>query len=165
MTDLKDLIARQRAKIEQRAVEPLDVVVDGEVVHLTFSRISTDDWQQLVAEHPPRTFRDTEQGRPKKLVYADSTIGYNQHKLPRDYPAASITVNGDDVDQSTWAELYSVLATAHQNNVGTVIWGLNVFDAITELENLGKAEAGSLSSLPANRASRRGGSKASSPQK
>jgi hypothetical protein len=163
MTDLKDLIAQQRVKIEQPKTESVDVVLGKELVSLEFARLLPDDWQALVATHPPRTTED-HRGR-STMVHADSHIGYDQHTLPRDYPADRIKVNGEDVDAGTWRDLYTVLNSVHKNNVGTTIWGLNVFDAIKELEALGKAGAGSPSGSPANRASRRAGSKASSQQK
>lgn len=163
MSDLKSLIAKQRVQVEQPKTESVDVVLANELVTLVFARLLPDDWQQLVAEHPPRTV-EGHNGRVT-MVHADSHIGYDQHTLPRDYPVHRITVNGEAVDAEMWRELYTVLNSVHKNNVGTTIWGLNVFDAIKELQALGKAGAGLPSSSPANRASRRAASKASSRQK
>lgn len=154
MSDLKDLIARQRAKVERPRTESVDVVLGDELVSVAVSRVMPDDWQQLVAAHPPRTG-----------VTADANMGYNQNTLPRAYPADRISVGGKEVSQEDWAEIYSVLESVDKNNIHTTIWGVNVFSAIKELQALGKAGAGSQSSLPANRAYRRAGSKASSPQK
>lgn len=147
MTDLKDLIARQRVEIEQPKNESVDVVLGGELVRVQVSRLLPDVWQQLVAEHPPRKVERVEvDGKRVSMVHSDSNVGYDQQGLPRDYPADHITVDGAEVDQETWRELFSVLNSVHQNNVHTVMWGLNVFDAIKELDSLGKAKAGSPSS-------------------
>lgn len=144
--DLKDLIAKQRVEIERPVTETVDVVLGGELVTVVFSRLLPDDWQQLVAEHPPRTLGGD---RPRQVL-SDGHVGYDQKALPRDYPVTHIAVAGEAVDVETWHALYDVLNTVHRENVHTVIWGLNVFDAIRELKSLGKAAAGSQSSSPAN---------------
>jgi hypothetical protein len=92
-------------------------------------------------------------------------VGFDQWTLPRGYPAERIKVDGETVTQETWGELVDVLAFSHRMNVTTLMWGLNVFEAAKELATLGKAPAGQRSSSPANRASRRAGSKAASRQK
>lgn len=143
MTDLKDLIARQRVEIERPKTDPVDVVLGGELVRVEVARLLPDAWQQLVAEHPPRTVESEDR---KTMVHSDVNVGYDQKTLPRDYPADHITVNGSPVDAATWRDMFSVLNAVHQNNVHTVMWGLNVFDAIKELKALGKAKAGSPSS-------------------
>lgn len=158
--DLKALIAEQKAEIESVKTESVDVVLGKERVTVEVARLLPDDWQQLVAEHPPRKLAGK-----TLMVHSDSSIGYDQNGLPRDYPAEKIRVGGETVDQETWREIYTVLNTVHRNNVGTVIWGLNVFDAVQELQELGKAVAGLSSASHANRESRRAASKGGSRRK
>lgn len=152
--DVKALIARQRAIIEAPKTDGLNVALGGELVPVEVARLMPDDWQLLVAAHPPR-----------KSSRTDANIGYDQHGLCRSYPADRITVAGEPIDAETWADLWDSLNSVNKNNVHTLIWGLNVYDAIKELQELGKAAAGSPSSSPGNRASRRAGSKGGSPQK
>lgn len=151
MVDLKDLIARQRAEVEAPKTLPVNVALAGELVTVEVARLLPDDWQALVANHPPRA-----------TSKSDAKIGYDQNALPRGYPADRIKVAGEPVDQETWVELYAVLNSVNKNNVGSVIWGLNVYEALQELAELGKAAAGQRSSSPANRESRRAASKGGS---
>lgn len=132
--DLKELIARQRAKVEQAKSDSVDVVLGGELAKIAVQAMRPDEWQKLIGEHPPRAGA------------GDSSVGYNQYELTRDYPAELLSVNGEDVTREEWADLFPLLDVAHQNNVHTVVWGVNVFGAIQELQKLGKAAAGQPSS-------------------
>lgn len=152
--DLKALIAQQRANIEATKTETVNVVLGEELVPVEVSRLLPDDWQSLVAAHPPR-----------KTSKSDANIGYDQNGLPRDYPAEKIKVAGEPVSSDTWRELYAVLNSVNRNNVGTVIWGLNVYEAIQELQALGKAAADQQSASQGNRESRRAASKGGNPRK
>lgn len=152
--DLKALIAQQRASVEATKTETVNVVLGRELVEVEISRLLPDDWQSLVAANPPR-----------KTSKSDANIGYDQNGLPRNYPAAKIRVAGEPVSSDMWRELYEVLNSVNRNNVGTVIWGLNVYEAIQELQELGKAVADSQSASQGNRASRRVASKGGSPRK
>lgn len=151
---LQDLINKQRAELAQDKTGDVEIVLGGELVQVTVTKLMPDEWQQLVAVHPPRP-----------TATGDANIGYDQAALPRDYPADRITVAGENVDTATWQELWSVLETAHRNNVGTLMWGLNHYAAIKELRELGKAAAGQPSSSPAPSGSRPAASKAGSPRK
>ena len=149
MSNLKDLIARQRAEVEAPKSLPVNVALGGELVEVEISRLLPDDWDALVLAHPPRA-----------TSRSDAKIGYDQRALPRNYPASHIRVAGEPVDQETWVEVYASLRSVNKNNVGTLMWGLNIFDELKELQALGKAAAGRQSSSPANRESRRAASKA-----
>jgi len=149
--DLKALIAKQREALAEVKTKTLEVVLGGEAVEVVVAKVSPDEWQELASSHPPR-----------RTNTGDHSIGYDQYALPRDYPAGRITVGGEPVDQEEWAEIYSVLEAVHRNSIGSLIWGLNVYDVMQELQRLGKAEAGRQSASPANRESRRAASKAGS---
>lgn len=151
---LKDLIAKQKATVEALASESLNVVLGGELVEVSVTQLRPDEWQALTAANPPRAGID-----------ADRNLGFNQDHLPHDYPAERITVAGEAVDKETWSEIWGVLNSVNRANVGTLIWGINVYSAIVELRELGKAVAGQSSNLPANRESRRAVSKGGSPRK
>jgi hypothetical protein len=151
--NIDDLIARQRAEVESVKSDEVDVVAGGELVTVVVQKLRPDDWQALVASHPPRTG-----------VVADGNVGYDQDALPRAYPAARLTVAGEQVSSEQWAQFFGVLEPVHRNNVHTLIWGVNVFTAVKELQALGKAKAGRPLSSPANRESRRAASKAGSQQ-
>lgn len=152
---LQELIEKQRAEMakpQQKSKAPVSyagVMVDVEVTKLAL----TDDWQNLVAAHPPRENS------------LDGKVGYNQTTLPAQYPAASITVAGESVTQEQWAEIWSGLDSYHRINVNTLMWGLNHYAAMLELAALGKAAAAQQSSSAAPSASPRAGSKAGSPRK
>lgn len=154
--NVQELIAKQRAELAEDKAESVDVVLGGELVAVTVKKLLPDDWQMLVAVHPPR-----------KGATGDANVGYDQASLPRDYPATHIEVAGQPVDDATWADLWAVLDSVHRNNVGSVIWGVNYYAAIKELRELGKAAAGQASSSPAPSGSRpvasKGGSRRKSP--
>lgn len=152
--NIQELIEKQRAIVENPPSDSVNVVVAGEQVEVTVTKIHPDAWQALVAAHPPRT-----------AATVDSNMGYNVYELPRDYPADRIKVGGNDVTSETWKELFSLIDSTHKNNVHTLMWGLNVYAAIQELAALGKAAAGRRSASPATSASRPAASKAGSPRK
>lgn len=152
--DLKALIAEQRARIESTVTDTVDVVMAGQLVTVEVSKLLPDDWQVLVLSNPPRS-----------NVASDARIGYDQDRLPRAYPAEKVKVAGESVDQDTWADTFAVLDNVHRNNVATLIWGVNVFQAVKELQELGKAPAVRSSSSPGNRESRRAASRAANQQK
>lgn len=152
--NVQELIARQRESLAEVKSKNSDVILGGEVVNVEISKVSPDEWQELAFAHPPR-----------KTNSSDMNIGYDQFALPRDYPATHIKVGGEPVSQEDWADLYSVLEAVHRNTVGTLVWALNVYDVMSELQRLGKAAAGRQSASPANRESRRAASKAASRQK
>jgi hypothetical protein len=151
--DIDALIAEQRAEIERVKSEQVDVVAAGKIVTVVVQKLRPDEWQALVAKNAPRT-----------AVSADANVGYNQDALPRVYPVDRIKVAGKTVTPEQWSSFFEVIEPAHKANVHTVMWGLNVFTAIKELQELGKAAAGQQSSSPANRESRRAASKAGSRQ-
>ena len=151
MVDLHALIAKQRDVLAKTKKASVDVVLAGVLVAVEVTKLHPDQWQALVVDHPPRA-----------TAAGDAVVGYDEHGLPRDYPAEKISVGGEPVDQETWQEIYAVLEGVHRNNVGNLIWGLNVYQVLQELKTLGKAAAGRRSSSPANRESRRAASKAGS---
>lgn len=151
---LKDLIAKQRAEVENLGSDSVKVALGGELVEVVIIKLRPDEWENLTASNPPRAGIDS-----------DRNLGFNQDHLPKDYPPERITVAGEPVDAETWADVWSVLTSVNRKNIGTLIWGINVYSAMVELRELGKAEAGQSSSSPANRESRRAASKAGSRQK
>jgi hypothetical protein len=151
--DLKALIAKQRQELETPKTETLNVVLAGELVEVRITKLMPDDWQQLVATHPPRVGIDS-----------DGNLGFDQATLPRDYLATHIQVAGEDIETETWTEMFGLLDSVHRNNIGTVVWGLNVYAAVKELRELGKARADQESASHGNRASRHAASKAGSPR-
>lgn len=125
---IKDLIAKQRAELEAVVEQDVDVVLGGELVTLTFSKALPDEWDALMAAHPPR-----------QSVKGDAAIGYNAKAVSRAYP--KVAANGEKLDAETWGDLFGVLDSVHRNNVEVVIWGINVNDALVKLSDLGKARA------------------------
>lgn len=154
MSELEELIERQRVALESPRFHEITVVVAGVRKTVRVSKLRPDDWQQLVRSCPP-----------SPGYKPDESIGYNQDALPRAYPVERLLVDGEAVSQDLWAALFSVVDSSHKNNLHTAMWDLNVMSSLTELKELGKAEAGQSSSLPANRESRRAASKAASRQK
>jgi hypothetical protein len=152
--DIQALIEKQRTILETPKSESQPVLYGGEKITVEIIELLPDDWQQLVWENPARAG-----------IKADSNVGFNQDLLPRRYPASRVRVGGEEVDQETWATVYAGLKSAHRNIVTTLIWGVNVYDAMLELAALGKAEADRESASQGNRASRRAGSKGGNPPK
>lgn len=137
MSSIKDLIAKQRASLEVQKQGDVEVALGGELVTVTIKRALPEEWDGLVASNPPRVGIET-----------DKMIGYNANGVSRVYPHVSL--NGEAVDSDTWTEVFDVLDSVHRNNIGVLIWGLNVNEALKELRELGKGRAGKESPSPAN---------------
>lgn len=135
--DLKALIEKQRAKIDVVKESSVEVVIGDEKRVVTVGRVRPDAWDALMADNPPR-----------RGVEADAMVGYNVKGVTVAYPL--ISVGGESLDAEGWAELYSVLDSVWRNNIGTLIWGVNVQETLKELQALGKAPAGQSSPSPAN---------------
>lgn len=152
---LQELIEKQRAEMAKpRPKSAAPVEFAGEMVEVEVTKLALpDDWQNLVAAHPPRD---------KSL---DGKVGYNQTTLPAAYPAACIKVAGESVTQEQWAEIWASLESYNRINVNTMMWGLNHYAAMLRLSALGKAAAAQQSSSAAPSASPRAGSKGGSPRK
>lgn len=152
--DLKALIEKQRAQLNDLPFKFGKIAIGGEQVEIAIRKLIPNDWQLLVAEHFPRP---TSEG--------DVKAGYDQHSLPRDYPVDSILVGDEEVDKETWQELYDVLDSPFKNTIGALMFQVNVLDPLTGILPAGKAGAGKRSGSPANRASRRAATKGGNPQK
>ena len=129
MVDVKALIAKQREQLAVRKTWTVDVVCGGEKVKIGLDKIEPDAWDALVASNPPRPG-----------VEGDAMIGYNINAVSAAYP--SPTIDGQAQSAEDWAEFFSVLESVHKNNIGTVIWGMNVNEPMQELRELGKSPAG-----------------------
>lgn len=151
---LKDEIAAARVALEDAPTDEVGVVFNGKLRNVVVTKLLPDDWQQLVAENQPRTGHQSDNG-----------LGYNQNELPRSYPVERIKIDGEQVDAETWREFFEIIEPVDKNNVNTLMWGLNVFEAVKRLQELGKVVAGQPLSSPANRASRRVASRAGNQQK
>jgi hypothetical protein len=152
--DLESLIEQQRASLENPPEVDIPVVLAGQRLTVTVMKARPDDYQALIEECPPR-----------KGVTEDANIGYNQTLLPRQYPVERLRVAGEAVSREAWANLFSVVDVAYKTNLHTAMFQLNMMDTLTELQRLGKAEAGQSSNSPANRESRRAASKGGSREK
>lgn len=137
MTDLKALIAKQRAKNTEVVSDDVDVVLGGEKVVLTVERVHPDIWDALVLAHPPRSGSAS-----------DAELGYNGKSLTLAYPR--ILVDGESISGEGFAEVYGELDSTWRNAIGIVIWGININHALQELRSMGKARAGRRSPSPAN---------------
>lgn len=129
MADIKALIAKQRAELDVVKVATVEVAVGGELVTLSFDKLTPDEWDELVGANPPRVGRES-----------DATIGYNARAVSVGYP--KVSQDGERLDGETWAELFGVLDPVHRNSIEVVLWGLNVNSTLRELRELGKARAG-----------------------
>lgn len=152
--DIKALIAKQKALLETPTTDTVNVHLAGELVAVEVARLLPVAWQELTGANPPR-----------KNNAADTNVGYNQNGVPRGYPVDHLKVDGQDIDQETWSDLFDSLDVTNRHNVHTVMWGTNVYAGVSQLRALGKARADQQSASQGNRASRRGGSKAGSPPK
>lgn len=137
MVDIKDLIAKQREELAVVKQGTAQVSLGGALVKITLERVSADEWSELVGHSPPRPG-----------IEGDATLGYNAGGLSARYPR--VAVDDEVLDAETWADLYKVLDVVNRNSVDLVIWGININETMRELRELGKAQAGKKSSLPAN---------------
>lgn len=151
--DLNALIEKQRASLETPVTDAVDVILGGELVTVEVTKLRPELWDDLVSLHPPRRGS------------TDDGVGYNQKTLPAHYPADRLSVGGEPVTGEQWTAIFASIDPAHRNSVGTVIWGINIYQSVTKLQALGKARAGVLPASPATSGSRRGGSKGGSRQK
>jgi hypothetical protein len=129
--DLKALIEAEKNRVDPHATDVVNVPLGDELVEVEFAKLRADEWHALMAACPPRP------GVP-----SDENLGYNQATAARKYPVSRVRVAGEPVDKETWNALLDVLGGVDHNNLGTVIWGLNVLSAIKRLDDLGKARAG-----------------------
>lgn len=150
--DYKALIEKQRAALQEERVVPVPIEFGGETVVVEVVRLMPDDWQQLLADHPPRR---TNQG--------DVNLGFDQDGVFRNYP--KVRIDGEVLPVEDWSEMYGVMLAPARNLVGSSMYGVNHSEPMTKLIALGKAAAGQGSGSPANRESRRAASKAGSPRK
>lgn len=127
--NLKDRIAAQKASLAEVKSQEVQVVLNEELATVTVKKLSPDEWDVLVSSNPPRPG-----------VESDSMVGYNATAVSRNYP--DIQVDGEIVDSDTWAEMFSVLDPIHRNNIGVVVWGVNINESLRKLRELGKASAG-----------------------
>lgn len=134
---IKDDIAAERAAIEAAPAVEVPTRMNGKEHPVTIRRLNPAEWGDLAAKHPPR---------PRST---DTALGYNEGTLPGRYPVTHITVDGEPIDAETWLEFYTALKSTYRAAVATAIWGENVYPAIKEIEDLGKAMAGKSSDSPA----------------
>lgn len=150
---IQDLIAAEKARIEKIEPSEQPVVIGGQQVTVTVTRVAPDVWANLTATHPPRPGS------------TDVPIGYNENTIPKDYPVSHIAVDGEAVDQETWRDFYGALGSVHRAAIANTIWGQNVYPALKEMKELGEAMAGKPSGSPARKGSRRAAGTGGSPQK
>lgn len=137
MSRIQELIAKQRAKLDEAVEHTLPVDVDGEEVVLGFRKVLPNVWDDLVGRSPARKNRDD-----------DAQMGYNPKALSRAYP--KVTVDGEQVSAAEWSEFFDVLDPVYRNHVELTIWGININDTLLAMRELGKARAGQKSPSPAN---------------
>ena len=137
MTDLKSLIAKQRAKNAEVVSESVDIVLGGEKVTLTVERVHPDVWDDLMISNPRRTGSES-----------DAEAGYNTKAVTLAYPR--LLLDGEALSKDDVGEMYAELDSAWRNAIGIVIWGVNMNHALSEMRSVGKARAGRKSPLPAN---------------
>lgn len=137
MSRLKDLIAKQRAKVEAQAENVLDIEVDGEEVAIGITKVDPDAWDALIGISPARAGR-----------VDDARLGYNPKALSRQYP--SVTVDGEDVDLDEWGVFFDGLDPVYRNQIELTIWSVNINETLKAMRELGKARAGQKYPSPAN---------------
>lgn len=123
--DLKAAIAKAKAETET-AEQDIDIVVGDELVKVVFKRLPGWAWADVLAKHPPRPG-------------SDGTIGYNPDAAVRDYPVDHIRVNGEPVDEDTWAEMFAVVTSPNIKFMAAAIYGLNQVAPLDRIAELGKA--------------------------
>lgn len=138
MTDLKELAARQRAKMTEVVSDTVDVVLGGEKITLEVERLHPDDWDALMIANPARPGSKS-----------DAEAGYNTKAVTLAYPRLKLNGEALTADQIK-NDLYADLESPWRNAIAIVIWGVNVNHALVEMRALGKASAGRKSPSPAN---------------
>lgn len=151
--DVHALIEKQRASLEATEPQVAEIVLGGELVDVSVTKMRGDAWETLAAEHEPRTGT------------TDARIGFNAKTLPGDYPVERLLVGGEPIDAATWRSVWESLDPPSRTSVVNIMWGANVLIPMQERIALGKARSGVKSGSPANRASRRAASKGGSPRK
>lgn len=118
MSDLEDLIAKQKEEVSVVPTGTADVLLGGELVTLELIKLPPSEWLDLKAAHPPRPST------------ADLQAGFNGASLLRGYPSDyRRRVVGEErlpISDELWAELMVVLPAVHQDTLSAVAWYLNV---------------------------------------
>lgn len=127
--DVKALIAAQRKSLETVKQYDVTVACGGAEVKVSLERVTPDEWDDLVNANPPRAG-----------VEGDATIGFNPKGVSRSYPR--VQLDGELVDDETWAEFFDVLESLYKNRIGLVVWNANAYSIMQELTELGKGRAG-----------------------
>lgn len=128
---LRDKIAAAKEQVTDLRKDSVPVVHNGVAFQVEVTQLEPLAWETLVSKNPPR-----------KTSVTDHNIGYNQSSLPAQYPVEAIRVDGELMTVEDWQDFYGMLDSVHRTNIGTVVWGVNVFSAIQELAELGKALMG-----------------------
>lgn len=128
---VQKLIERARAEAASPPTDTANVVVAGELVAVSFTKLLGAEWSALTAVHPPR-----------KGSQMDSNLGYDLDAVAGLYPASSVTVAGELATGSEWSDLYGLLDAPWRDTIALKLWGLNQHGPASRILELGKASSG-----------------------
>jgi hypothetical protein len=128
---IQDLIEKARAEAATPVTDSANVVVGGEMVALTFTKLLGAEWSAITAINPPR-----------KGAQLDSNLGYNLDAAAGAYPVDRLTVAGEHPTAPEWVELYGLLDSPWRETIALKLWGLNQQGPASRILTLGKASSG-----------------------
>lgn len=127
---MKDFDALLDEAVEARSAKPetetVDVLINGTVVTLRFSEMSSLDWANVIAVNPQRL------GSP-----IDRQFGYNYDGAAiTASPTCGVRVEGDSESKMTaeqWEKLFKVMAGHDFQKITNAIWALNEISPMRRL--------------------------------
>lgn len=134
MEQLDALIKRVKKHVDERETVTIPVVFEnGEDAGLRILPVTSSEWNELTALHPPR-----------EEILRDMRMGYDVTATVKAYPNVSlilgetvIELSGDE--GSRWPETFDLLDAKSQKRVTFEIWGLHETHPDAAVEAAGKA--------------------------
>lgn len=137
MTDLKELIARQKrmnddlvkaAQEYYASVGPVEVETMFGDQRATF---------RIPFMHPTKFNDLADQHPPRRGVAADAALWFNLAAVARNYPGVTLVLGGEEDDLYrvrdkeavyVWPELYDEMPPEDQQNFRMAVWGLHIWE-------------------------------------
>lgn len=138
LSDVDELVAKAKARVENADPVSKFVTLGDEMVEVRYTPIRGDQWRALKAQHLPR---------PGSFM--DQNLGYNIDEAVRGYPGFTI-VRGDEVDELRrfredqkwhyiWPEIFEALEDPAIEILAQSLWETHENEPLQRMVTAGKA--------------------------